>query len=89
VGEKNILQRTLGSQLTLPPRIWTRLSSLWILNFIAVGGLNIWVAKTYSEATWVSYKLYSSIGFTVAMMILTIAIVSPHLKHEQDTEESL
>ena len=60
---------------------------LWIGNFTLVGALNLFVAYQYEEAFWVSYKLYSSIGFTVALMLLTILIVAPHLK-EHETAES-
>lgn len=88
VGEKNLLERTLGSQMVLPKPLWTRLSYVWVANFSVVGTLNIWVAKTYSEATWVSYKLYSSIGFTLAMMVVTVIMIAPHLK-ENESSESL
>ena len=82
VGEKTLLERLLGQQLVLSEVIWKRLNALWVTNFIAVGALNIYVAYQYEEAFWVSYKLYSSIGFTVLLMLLTIIIVAPHLKAE-------
>lgn len=84
VGERNLLQRLLGSQLALTRKVWSRLNVLWIGNFTVVGALNLFVAYQYEEAFWVSYKLYSSIGFTVVLMLLTIVIVAPHLR-EQDT----
>jgi len=87
VGEKTLLERLLGQQLVLSEVIWKRLNALWVTNFIAVGALNIYVAYQYEEAFWVSYKLYSSIGFTVLLMLLTIMIVAHHLKAEdQDTD---
>ncbi len=88
VGEKNLLERTLGAQMDLPKALWTRLSYVWIANFSVVGTLNIWVAKTYSESFWVSYKLYSSLGFTLAMMVVTVVMIAPHLK-ENESSESL
>ena len=84
VGERNLLQRLLGSQLALTRKVWSRLNVLWIGNFTVVGALNLFVAYQYEEAFWVSYKLYSSIGFTVVLMLLTIVIVAPHLR-EQDS----
>ena len=69
-------------QLSLPSRIWTRLSALWIGNFTLVGALNLVVAYQYEESFWVAYKLYSSIGFTLLLMLFTIAIVAPHLKDQ-------
>ena len=80
IGKRTVLERVLGSQLSLPRTIWTRLNVLWIGNFALVGALNLFVAYRFEEAVWVSYKLYSSIGFTLAAVVLTVAIVAPHLK---------
>ena len=87
IGEKNLMQRTLGSQIQLPKLIWTRLNLLWVGNFALVGTLNLVVAYSYSEATWVSYKLYSAIGFTLILTILTALLISPHMKDEQLVEK--
>ena len=86
VGERNLLERLLGGQLSLTRRVWTQLNTLWIGNFTLVGALNLFVAYQYEEAFWVSYKLYSSIGFTVVLMLLTILIVAPHLKEHEIAE---
>ena len=87
VGEKTLLERLLSQQLVLSEVIWKRLNALWVTNFVTVGALNLYVAYQYEEAFWVSYKLYSSIGFTVLLMLLPIIIVAPHLKSvEQDTD---
>jgi intracellular septation protein len=88
VGDKNLMERTLGSQIHLPRPIWTKLNLLWVSNFFIVGGLNLIVAYQFSEQIWVSYKLYSSIGFTVVLTLLTALFISPHLKAEA-TEKQL
>ncbi len=82
IGEKNLMERTLGSQIRLPRPVWTKLNLLWVSNFAIVGALNLVVAYGFSEATWVSYKLYSAIGFTLALTVLTALLISPHLKEE-------
>ena len=87
IGKRTVLERVLGSQLILPRPIWTRLNVLWIGNFTLVGALNLFVAYRFEEAVWVSYKLYSSIGFTLALMLLTVAIVAPHLKDDGEQPE--
>ena len=81
-SEKNLIERTLGSQLNLPSAAWKKLNFLWIGNFIVVGSLNLFVALNFSESSWVSYKLYSAIGFTILLAILTIILVSPYLPKE-------
>jgi len=82
VGEKTLLERLLSQQLVLSAVIWKRLNVLWVTNFVTVGALNLYVAYQYEEAFWVSYKLYSSIGFILLMMLLTVMIVAPHLRSE-------
>lgn len=86
-SEKSLLERMLGGQLELPARAWLTLNQLWIANFFIVGTLNIYVAYGFSEATWVSYKLYSAIGFTLLLMALTMLIVMPHIKEEEETAD--
>ncbi len=87
IGDRNLMERTLGSQIHLPRAVWTRLNLLWVANFTIVGALNLVVAYGFSEATWVSYKLYSAIGFTLLLTILTALVISPHLKDEQVPEK--
>jgi len=87
IGEKNLMQRTLGSQVQLPHTVWRHLNLLWVANFAIVGALNLYVAYSYSEDTWVSYKLYSAIGFTLALTILTALLIGPHLKDEKLPEK--
>ena len=87
IGKRTVLERVLGIQLSLPRPIWTRLNVLWIGNFTLVGALNLFVAYRFEEAVWVSYKLYSSIGFTLALMLLTVAIVAPHVKDDGEQPE--
>ncbi|MCH1488312.1 MAG: septation protein IspZ [Pseudomonadales bacterium] len=87
-SEKSLLERMLGSQLKLPAKAWFNLNQLWIANFFIVGALNLYVAYSFAEATWVSYKLYSSIGFTLILMVLTMLIVFPHIKDQDDNSES-
>ena len=87
IGKSTVLERVLGGQLTLPRLIWTRLNVLWISNFTLVGALNLIVAYRFEEAVWVSYKLYSSIGFTLTLMLLTVAIVAPHMKDDGEQPE--
>ena len=87
IGKRTVIERVLGSQLILPRPIWTRLNVLWIGNFALVGALNLFVAYRFEEAVWVSYKLYSSIGFTLAAVLLTVAIVAPHVKDDGEQPE--
>lgn len=82
-GERNLMERALGSQIELPRPIWNRLLWLWVGNFAMVGSLNLVVAYQFSESFWVSYKLYSAIGFTLLLTVITAFMIAPHLQEEQ------
>jgi intracellular septation protein len=81
---RTLLERTLGHQVPAPPAAWRRINLLWIGNFSIVGALNLYVAYGYSEAFWVSYKLYSAIGFTLLLTVLTALLMAPYLKEDSD-----
>ncbi len=81
---KTVMERAIGSQLNLPAVAWRKLNSLWVANFVVVGALNLYVAYRFSEAAWVSYKLYSSIGFTLLVTALTVALIMPHVKDGEE-----
>lgn len=82
-GERNLMERTLGSQLTLPKRVWNKLLWLWCGNFALVGSLNLVVAYNFTESYWVSYKLYSALGFTLVLTLITALIIAPHMQDEK------
>jgi intracellular septation protein len=90
-NHKTLLERTLGQQLSLPHVAWSRLNYLWIANFVLAGSANLFVAYQFSEATWVSYKLWSMIAFTAVLSILTALIIAPHMKDDQlkDDQQSV
>ncbi|MEP5766337.1 MAG: inner membrane-spanning protein YciB [Halieaceae bacterium] len=82
IGERNLMERTLGHQLQLPHQVWVKLLWLWVGNFTLVGALNLIVAYQFGEDFWVSYKLYSALGFTLLLTIVTALIIAPHMQDE-------
>jgi intracellular septation protein len=79
------LESAMEGQLQLPAEAWLRLDRLWVGYFLAVGALNLVVAYGFSESTWVSYKLWSAIGFTILLSVATVALMMPYLR-EADRE---
>jgi intracellular septation protein len=70
VFRKNLLQTLMGEQLQLPAAVWQRLNFAWIAFFGLMGLVNIYVAYTFSTATWVNFKLFGGIGL---MLLFTLA----------------
>ena len=72
--EKPLVQRFFEFAGELPteqvpaPR-WRGLNLVWVLFFAAMGALNIYVAYSYSEDTWVKFKVFGLLGITVVFLL--------------------
>ena len=85
---RTVMERTIGTQIELPSEAWRRVDALWVANFLLVGALNLYVAYRFSESAWVSYKLYSSIGFTLLVTALTVWLMMPYMKDGEPPADS-
>ena len=59
-----------GIQLDkISPQQWKRLNLAWVLFFLVAGLLNIYVAYSFSEATWVNFKVFGLMALTFVFML--------------------
>jgi len=92
VGEKNLVQRMMGAQISLPDNIWVRLNLSWVAFFILSGAANLYVAFYYGldqdEKTrmdfWVNFKLFGLMGLTFIFVIAQAIYMTRYI---QDTPE--
>jgi intracellular septation protein len=88
IGEKPFAQRMLGSATSLEGNQWRRLNQIWVVFFLFIGGINIYVAYTFSEPTWVKFKLFGMLGLTLLFVIVqTIWLTVTMKKNESSTKE--
>ncbi|PYF81796.1 MULTISPECIES: septation protein A [Marinomonas] len=83
IGDKNIIQRMMGDKLELPFKVWRTLNLAWVVFFIVSGLANIYVASSYSEETWVDFKLFGLLGMTLVFIILQGIYLSSHIKNKE------
>jgi intracellular septation protein len=72
IGEltgKNGIRKLMGEQIELPAHAWRQLNRAWVGFFGFMGGLNLWVAYNFSEATWVNFKLFGGIGLILVFAV--------------------
>lgn len=86
-SDKNLLERTVGTQLEAPKAAWRNLNFVYVIYFFVVGALNIFVAYNYAEETWVNYKFWSMFAFTGFILVATMVILFPHLKEQEAAEQ--
>jgi len=80
VGQKNIIQRMMGTSITLPRKIWTRLNFSWVIFFISVGFINLYVIYNFDTDTWVNFKLFGMLGLTLIFILLQGIYLTRFLK---------
>jgi intracellular septation protein len=76
--KRNLIRAAMQEHVQLPDPIWTRLNAAWILFLGSMGVVNIFIAYTYSEATWVNFKI-GSIGITVVFCIGMMMSIARYL----------
>jgi len=81
---RNLIQTLMGEQLQLPPAVWARLNLAWVVFFAVMGALNLYVARHFDEATWVSFKLYGGIGLMLLFVDAQGVWLSRHLPAASD-----
>jgi intracellular septation protein len=64
-----LVQRMMGEQVQLEPRLWSRLNLMWIAFFCVAGALNLYVAFHFSESAWVNFKLFGLFGLTLVFAL--------------------
>ncbi|OGT44685.1 MAG: septation protein A [Gammaproteobacteria bacterium RIFCSPHIGHO2_12_FULL_38_11] len=68
-SKKNLMARMLADKILLPEKIWVHLNTAWAGFFMFLGFLNIYVVYHYSLNSWVNFKLFGTLGLTVAFTI--------------------
>jgi intracellular septation protein len=83
VGRTNLIRAVLGKELAAPDHVWSRLNLSWVVFFALMGGLNLYVAYTFSERFWVQFKLWGGLGLTFAFVIAQALVLSRYVEEKQ------
>ena len=92
IGEKNLVERMMGSQLDLPDYVWTRLNLSWVAFFLISGAANLYVAFYYDREalpevrmeTWVDFKLFGLMGLTIIFVIMQAIYLSRFIEEQEE-----
>jgi len=70
IGEKNLVQRMFGGNISAPAGVWTRLNIAWTIFFVALGALNLHFAFHWSTEAWVNFKVFGTLGLSMAFAVI-------------------
>ncbi|MFC4157776.1 septation protein A [Chitinimonas lacunae] len=85
---KHPLKAVMGKELSLPEPVWDRLLWIWAAFFVLMGVVNLAVAFSLPEATWVNFKLICVIVITPVFILLQALYLSRHLPADDKAEQS-
>lgn len=77
--KRNLIRSLMQEQIELPEPVWVKLNLSWIAFFAVMGVLNLYVAFSYSEETWVDFKLYGGMGLMFLFVLAQGALLSRHI----------
>jgi intracellular septation protein len=78
IGEKPIAERMMGHVMSAPRRIWNHVNASWVVFFAVLGVVNLYVARNFSETTWVKFKLFGVTGLLLVFAIAQTLYLSRH-----------
>jgi intracellular septation protein len=69
IGRITVLERLMGASIPedhkVPPATWRNVSLVSALFYAALGGANLWVARTMSEENWVFFKTWLTLPLVI------------------------
>ncbi len=68
-GEKTLTERMMGHAVQLDVATWRQLNMIWVLNFLVLGGANLYVLYNFDESTWANFKLFGTLGISLLTAI--------------------
>lgn len=79
ITQTPLIQKIMGANIKLPNRIWNYLNFAWALFFILMGSANLYVAYYYSTDTWVNFKLFGGVGFTLLFVFIQALCLTKYI----------
>ena len=77
-----LIKMLLGEQLKLTDEGWDKFTWRWILFFLFVAGLNEFVWRSFSEDTWVTFKVFGLLPLTLLFALMQIGLITRYTIEE-------
>jgi len=87
IGQKTVIERLLGTQMTMPKAIWAKVNFSWGVFFLVSGLLNVYVAFYFRPELdeqlrtdfWVNFKVFGLLGLTLVFSVVQMLLVARHI----------
>ncbi len=66
---RRLLEGAFAEELRVAPATWRLINGLWTIWFALLAAANLYVARHYSDAVWVDFKVFGTSIATLAFML--------------------
>lgn len=80
---KNLIRAMMQKQISLPEGAWRQLLWSWIGFFALMGALNLYFAFSFSEETWVNFKLFGALGLMLVFVFAQSLMLAKYVEKEK------
>ena len=86
LSDKPAIEHMMGHAIDAPKDVWYRLNKLWIIYFITLGVVNLIVAYTLSETTWLQFKVFGNLILTFVFVLGQMPMIAKYAIIEEGEE---
>ncbi|MEX0618742.1 MAG: inner membrane-spanning protein YciB [Pseudohongiellaceae bacterium] len=83
IGSKPAIQHMMGHAVQAPREVWLKFNNLWIVFFVVLGGVNLAVAYTLSEAAWIQFKVFGNLVITFIFIFGQLPFLMKYMPEEE------
>lgn len=86
--DKNLMQKLLGTKVSMPDLAWNKLNLSWALFFMVAGALNLFVAFSglFTESQWVNFKVFGLMALLIVFVIAQSIWLGKHMQQDEGSE---
>ena len=86
-SKKNLIRALLEKEIQAPQRVWDVLNWGWVAFFLALGAVNLYIAYTFAERTWVLFKVWGALGATLVFAVIQALYLARFAEEKKASEE--
>ncbi len=88
---RNLMQKLMGTKVSMPPAIWDKLNYSWASFFVLSGGLNLYVAFSgqFTESQWVNFKVFGLMALLLLFVVAQSVWLGKHMKEDAEPVAAL
>lgn len=83
IGREPLIKRMMRNNINLPTAIWSRLNMSWAAFFAVMGCANLIVMYNFDTNTWVNFKLFGILGFTLLFVIIQAVYLAKYVETDK------